>query len=88
MGHSSGETRQVTATVRAAAVQHNPDTGQPYTWIESQLENGKIVRASGAWPRLPDRGAKIVLTEHAGRLGFHGYSWHGILAGGQSRGHR
>ncbi len=82
----SGESRHVAAIVRTAAFQHNPDTGQPFMWIESQLENGKIVRASGVWPRLPDRGAKIVMTGHAGRLGFHGYSWHGILANGQSAG--
>jgi len=77
----TGQTRQVTATVRAAAVQHVPDTGQAYMWIESQLDNGKIVRASGAWAKLPERGARIVLTEHIGGLGFRGYSWHGIVDG-------
>ena len=78
-----GETHQVRATVQQAFVGTDTLTGQRQMSIRAQLDNGKIIGASGYWAILPERGSKIVLTEHEGRLGFHDYSWHGIVAKGE-----
>jgi hypothetical protein len=73
-----GRPRMLNAVVRVSAVESVPDTGQRYMWIESRLDGGKYVRATGLLQAEPPRpGAKIVLTERVSWLGRRFYEWYG-----------
>jgi len=70
--------REVAATVRTATVENDPNTGQRYIQIESELDGGKIVLALGLPPMPPAHGARIVLRERVTWLGLVSYQWEGI----------
>jgi hypothetical protein len=70
--------REIDAIVRFARIQHNTDTGQPYTTLELELANGKVVQGLSVAPSLPPRpGARIIVSERQYWLGFHSYYWEG-----------
>jgi hypothetical protein len=71
--------REVEAVVRLAAFNID-DTGQRYISIDAQLDNGKLVRAGSQLGIPPKQGARIVLTESVGLLGYHVYEWYGRTA--------
>jgi hypothetical protein len=69
--------REVEAVVRLAKMNID-DTGRRYIIIDAQLDNGKIVRAGTLQAIAPRQGARILLTERVGLLGYHSYEWYGL----------
>lgn len=72
--------QRVTATVRAARLVFDEETGRRWFNIESKLETGKIVIATSAHHEPPANNTRIVLRQRTNLLGFTSYVWEGQRA--------
>ena len=76
----SSNDQRVTATVRAARLVFDEETGRRWFNVESKLETGKIVMATSAFDAPPPNNARIVLRQRPNLLGFTSYVWEGQRA--------
>ena len=69
--------REVEAEVRVAFIGNDGRRANPYTTLELQLPDGRIVMGRSTTPLAPRPGDRIIVQERRTFLGFRAYTWDG-----------